>query len=70
METEVLNEYLFADLVAGWSVNPRAARLTALKEAGQAEPGIKTFTETDLAEGLRRLEEARRVVRGLLPTGP
>ena len=68
MDTELLNEYLFADLVAEWSVRVRTERLTAMKAGGlvhASEPDSNLFTSSDLREGLKRLEAVRLVVRGL-----
>lgn len=78
METNKLNEYLFADLVAEWAVNPRRARLyTEAKSSGGPNPATATategrarFTSEDLREGLRLLQECRRAVLSIQQESP
>ena len=70
MDTETLNEYLFADLVAQWAFNVRAQRLNTMTAADQLSAPERYRTEVtteDLAKGLALLQRYRVAVRALLP---
>jgi hypothetical protein len=64
METEKLNDYLFADLVTQWAA--RIARARAPRSAEASWSDIETsVTAADLKAALAQLEMRRSVVQGL-----
>ena len=69
METQVLNEYVFAKLVGEWGLIAHEQRIAKLIADG-ALPEVQRYsqplTEDDLHEGFRRLEKHRLVALALL----
>jgi hypothetical protein len=64
MDTETLNEYLFADLVTTWAIRIALFRATGPRSAS-ASDADDPVTREDLRAALARLEPRRRVVRAL-----
>jgi hypothetical protein len=72
MDTETLNEYLFADLVTTWAIRIALSRATVPASASASDAENSVTTE-DLRAALARLELRRSVVRALreaLPLQP
>ena len=70
MDTEALNEYLFADLVTRWASQIAIAR--ALSRTGNltSSDAAASVTTEDLRVAVAQLEMRRRVVQGLRETTP
>lgn len=68
METELLNEYLFADLVVQYAHHARTRRIHALIQSGAAtqdEMNWGAITSEDLRTGLAQLDERRLAIHEL-----
>jgi hypothetical protein len=69
METDLLNEYLFADLVVEYADSTRRRRVRALVQAGEATQEEMTWghiSTDDLRTGLELLEQRRSEVLELV----
>jgi hypothetical protein len=65
MDTETLNEYLFADLVTQWALGAKQRRL-AKEGVNALEARTKPLITADLQQGLRSLRQRRAEVLALL----
>ena len=76
METEVLNEYLFAELLTDWARSARDRRIRGAVSAGKLDEGdvhaklIAPISHQDLQEGFRMLEQRRGEALALLRESP
>jgi hypothetical protein len=69
METELLNEYLFANMLSEWAADVRTRRVKAAREAGtmsDAEATAVVTSSEDVSEAFRLFERRRREALALL----
>ena len=66
MDTETLNEYLFAALLSEWAGAAKMERIRREGKHTDREAGSAQTTEEDLREGFRRLHARRHVALALL----
>jgi hypothetical protein len=70
MDTAILNEYLFANLVTQWATQIASARASSRGGNPTSSDAATAVTTEDLRAALAQLEMRRRVVQGLREMTP
>ena len=70
MDTAILNEYLFANLVTQWATQIASARASSRAGNPTSSDAATAVTTEDLRAALAQLEMRRRVMQGLREMTP